>query len=88
MPGTAAMLQSAAHPELSSEFMRVLINGRQTDITDGCSMADLLHDLGFAGQRIAVELNGEILPRSLHTECHIRPDDRIEIVHAIGGGAF
>lgn len=67
--------------------MHVQINGKQTEIADGCSIADLLRDLGFAGQRIAVELNGEILPRSRHADHRVYADDRIEIVHAIGGGS-
>lgn len=42
--------------------------------------------LGLGGRRIAVELNEDILPRSQHGETRLADGDRIEIVHAIGGG--
>ena len=68
--------------------MQALINGKPTDIAMGVTVADLLRELDLAGRRVAIELNGEILPRSRHAEQRIADGDRIEIVHAIGGGAY
>ncbi len=66
--------------------MQALINGKPATLADGITVAALVQELGLAGQRIAVELNGDILPRSRHAETHITDGDRLEIVHAIGGG--
>jgi sulfur carrier protein len=49
-------------------------------------VADLLVELGHAGRRVAVERNGEIVPRSRHHEATLAAGDRIEIVVAVGGG--
>ena len=48
--------------------------------------AIILTNVGHAGKRVAVERNGDIVPRSLHAEQTLQARDRIEIVHAIGGG--
>ena len=49
-------------------------------------MQALLEQLGLQGRRVAVELNHEIVTRSEHATRILMPDDRVEIVHAIGGG--
>jgi sulfur carrier protein len=46
----------------------------------------LLGQLGLAGKRVAVELNGEIVPRSRHAAQALAEGDRLEIVVAVGGG--
>ncbi len=66
--------------------MLIEVNGQTTDIAEGLSAAELLAELGFAGKRLALEINREIVPRSLHAEHRLQPGDRVEIVHAIGGG--
>jgi sulfur carrier protein len=66
--------------------MQILLNGTPTPITDGLSAGDLLRQLDLAGKRIALEVNGEIVPRSRHPEFRFNPGDKVEIVHAIGGG--
>ncbi|MCW8887202.1 MAG: sulfur carrier protein ThiS, partial [Motiliproteus sp.] len=50
------------------------------------SISELLDELGLAGKRLAVEYNLEILPKSEHQETRLQPQDKVEIVHAIGGG--
>ena len=47
---------------------------------------DVLQAEGLAGRRVAVEVNGAIVPRSRHGEHVLEPGDRVEIVHALGGG--
>ncbi len=49
-------------------------------------MASLLSARGLSGKRVAVERNGEIVPRSRHGEVHLAEGDRLEIVVAVGGG--
>jgi len=66
--------------------MRIQLNGEPYDLADGQTIADLLACLDLAGRRVAVELNLDIVPRSLHAATALREGDRVEVVHAIGGG--
>ncbi len=67
--------------------MRVRVNGEPREIEDGLCVAELVARLELRG-RIAVEVNGELVPRSRHAAHMIEDGDRIEIVHAIGGGTI
>ena len=66
--------------------MDVVVNGRTVALDDGSSVRDLLVALGRGEGRVAVEVNQEIVPRSRHAEHLLKPGDRIELVHAMGGG--
>ncbi len=72
-------------PEQVTE-MEILVNGSPRNIDGEVTVAALLEQLGCAGRRVAVEVNEDIVPRSVHAERRVRPGDRIEIVQAIGGG--
>ncbi len=66
--------------------MNVTVNGETRELPDGTSVAELIGLMGLAGRRLAVELNLEIVPRSAYAEQRLQAGDRVEIVHAIGGG--
>jgi len=66
--------------------MIVYINGESTELTDKSVVADVIANLGLTGKKIAVELNKEILPFNQHSSHVLQSGDRLEIVHAIGGG--
>ncbi|WP_163578141.1 sulfur carrier protein ThiS [Halomonas faecis] len=66
--------------------MQIQLNGEARDLVAGLTVAQLLDELGLAGQRIAVERNEEIVPKSEHAATQLAEGDRLEIVHAIGGG--
>ncbi|MEF3073441.1 sulfur carrier protein ThiS [Methylobacter sp. Wu1] len=66
--------------------MIVYVNGETREIAEDSHVADVIADMGLAGKRIAVELNKEILPFDQHGAQVLRANDRLEIVHAIGGG--
>ena len=66
--------------------MQVTINGKPLAVSAGTSVADLLTQLSLAGKRVAVECNGEIVPKSLHATRCLNEGDRLEIVVAVGGG--
>jgi sulfur carrier protein len=66
--------------------MEVRVNGEIRRVQAGSAVADLLAELGAAGKRVAVERNGEIVPRSQHAGTRLAAGDRIEIVIAVGGG--
>ncbi|MGR9106046.1 MAG: sulfur carrier protein ThiS [Gammaproteobacteria bacterium] len=66
--------------------MEVIVNGSPTTLDPNASVADLIAELGLSEKRIAIELNREILPRQYFEQKRLESGDRIEIVHAIGGG--
>ena len=66
--------------------MHIYVNGEQRDYADNSTVNDVLGDLGLLGKRIAVELNKEILPYTQYPAQVLKPNDRLEVVHAIGGG--
>jgi len=64
----------------------VHINGAARQLDDSCSVAALIAELGYTGKRIALEKNGDIVPRSLYAETTLTDGDKLEIVVAVGGG--
>ena len=66
--------------------MEIQLNGTGRTLAGPCTIAALLADAGFGERRVAVEINGEIVPRSAHATRELAPGDRVEIVHALGGG--
>ncbi|MBK8287629.1 MAG: sulfur carrier protein ThiS [Cellvibrionales bacterium] len=66
--------------------MQITLNGQPTAADPGITVAALIAQLGLAGKRIAVEVNENIVPRSTHESTSLQAGDRVEIVHAIGGG--
>ncbi|WP_291992276.1 sulfur carrier protein ThiS [Candidatus Accumulibacter sp. ACC003] len=66
--------------------MELLINGESRQFPSPLTVGALVEALHHAGKRIAVERNGEIVPRGRHGETLLADGDRIEIVVAVGGG--
>jgi sulfur carrier protein len=66
--------------------MQITVNGETREIGNDATAADLLDQLGLAEQRVALEVNLEIVPRSEYRAHRLAPGDRVEIVRAIGGG--
>lgn len=66
--------------------MQIQVNGESRELPAGASVADLVQALGLAERRLAIEHNGQILRRADFEQIRLQADDRIEIVHAIGGG--
>jgi sulfur carrier protein len=66
--------------------MHIQLNGESFELPGGQTVADLLVRLDLAGRRVAVELNLQIVPRSQHASTPLAEGDRVEVVHAIGGG--
>lgn len=62
------------------------INGEPAQLPQSMTVAALLEARGLAGKRVAVERNGEIVPKSQHPSVVVEGGDRIEIVVAVGGG--
>ena len=66
--------------------IQIILNGEPRELPEGSSAADLVERLALGGRRIAMEVNGEIVPRSRYAEFRLNEGDRVEVVHAIGGG--
>jgi thiamine biosynthesis protein ThiS len=66
--------------------MQIFVNGEQKDCLDSASLAQLISELGMKGDRVAVELNREIVPRAQWSSTELHEGDRLEIVHFVGGG--
>jgi sulfur carrier protein len=62
------------------------VNGSNHNCDSHTSLSDLLAQMGLNPQMVAVEYNGEILPRQVWAETIMQPDDRLEIVTIVGGG--
>lgn len=66
--------------------IRICVNGESRRVTPGATVAGLVGVLHLTGKRIAVERNGEIVPRSRYSEMALEEGDTLEIVVAVGGG--
>ena len=66
--------------------MDIVLNGEPRSLAAATTIASLLEAEGLAGRRVAVEVNGEIVPRGSHATHVLAEGDRGEVVHALGGG--
>jgi thiamine biosynthesis protein ThiS len=66
--------------------MKVCVNGEEKDLSDATSLSELITALDLPVARIAIELNREVVRRSDWGSTMLKDEDRIEIVHFVGGG--
>lgn len=66
--------------------MDIIVNGNRRSVPEGYTAAQLVASLALGERRIAMEVNEEIVPRSQYSQHRFTLGDRIEIVHAVGGG--
>jgi sulfur carrier protein len=71
---------------MGHDSIEIRLNGAPTRIGADATVAALLAQTGLGERRVAVELNGAIVPRSLHGSQPLQQGDCVEIVHALGGG--
>ena len=67
-------------------MMEIVLNGAPLALAAPLTVAALLEQQCLAGKRVAVERNGEIVPKSRHATAQLEAGDRLEIVVAVGGG--
>ncbi len=70
----------------SSASVSLTINGEARALAAPATVASLLEAMNLTGKLVAVERNGDILPRGLHVATALADGDRLEIVVAVGGG--
>ena len=66
--------------------MDIIINGETKTVHENISALELLKEMGIAEKKLALEVNQEVVPRSMLAKYLLQAGDRIEIIHAIGGG--
>lgn len=84
-PG-ASSAQGLARAVIKFRPMEIIINGEPRQFPVSLTVAALIEALGYGGKRIAIERNGEIVPRGRHADVALVAGDRLEIVVAVGGG--
>lgn len=67
--------------------MKLTINGEPREFEALTTVAELISELGMKPDRVAVELNRELIPRNRWSEARLADDDKLEIVHFVGGGS-
>ncbi|MBD3609163.1 MAG: sulfur carrier protein ThiS [Gammaproteobacteria bacterium] len=67
--------------------MQIILNGETKALPDSSTAQQLVELLGLADKRLAMEVNQEIVPRSTYDTHILKEGDKVEIVHAIGGGS-
>ncbi|MEA5098655.1 MAG: sulfur carrier protein ThiS [Burkholderiaceae bacterium] len=66
--------------------IEIMLNGEAKRLPQGHSVHDLVDSLGLTGKALAVAVNRQVVPRASWLQRALQPDDRVEIVRAIGGG--
>ena len=66
--------------------MEILVNGEKISISDDSNIEDLIVHLGYQKQRIAIEINESIIPKSNHSSFLLQDLDKVEVINAVGGG--
>jgi thiamine biosynthesis protein ThiS len=69
-----------------SHPIQIQVNGQARHVAEGQTVADLLRELDIKSERVAVELNLEIVDRQRFPTCRLQHGDRVEIISFIGGG--
>jgi thiamine biosynthesis protein ThiS len=74
-------------PERSrARLLNLLINGEDREVADNLSLAELITQLDLTPERIAIELNQNVVRRTDWVSTVLKENDRVEIVHFVGGG--
>jgi sulfur carrier protein len=71
---------------VSEGKLKLLVNGEPRDVPAGCTVGGLVQTLGLDGQRIAVAVNRDVIPRSHFAAHALGSGDAVEILEAVGGG--
>ena len=71
--------------KLSAE-LSITVNGEERRVPEGATVSDLLHELGIATPRVAVERNRDIVPKARYPETRLAAGDELEVVELVGGG--
>jgi len=65
---------------------KIQLNGSSYEVNDRTNLEDLLNKLKIMNNKVAIEVNGEIIEKKKYPNLILKKDDKVEIVHFIGGG--
>lgn len=71
---------------VTDEALMIQLNGQSHPLPKPITVAELLAEVGIAERPVAVELNGQVVPKAEHEQRRLSPGDRVEIVTFVGGG--
>ena len=66
--------------------MKIIVNGEKISLPQNSNIEDLILHLGYQNQRIAIEINESIIPKSSYSSALLKELDKIEVISAVGGG--
>ena len=66
--------------------MEILVNSKKISLPEDSNIEDLIVHLGYQKQRIAIEINESIIPKSNHSSFLLQDLDKVEVINAVGGG--
>jgi thiamine biosynthesis protein ThiS len=66
--------------------VEITVNEKLCQVRDEITLVELVGQLGLVAERVAIELNRDVVPRALWTKTILSTGDRLEIVHFVGGG--
>jgi len=66
--------------------VKIHVNGERLELPLNSNITDLVVYLGFQNQRIALEINESIIPKSKHSTFLLSDNDKVEVINAVGGG--
>jgi thiamine biosynthesis protein ThiS len=66
--------------------LRIQVNGHFREVDEQLSLLDLIASLNLRSERLAIELNGDVVRQTTWGTTVLHPDDKVEIVHFVGGG--
>ena len=72
----------------NANVAKIQLNGDPYEINKGTNLDDLLNKLKIKKNKVAIEVNGEIIEKNKYPNLILNKDDKVEIVHFIGGGWF
>ena len=70
----------------NSNMAKIQLNGDSYEIYNGANLNELLNKLKIKKNKVAIELNGQIIEKKKYSNVILNKDDKVEIVHFIGGG--
>ena len=66
--------------------MKIIANGEAKDVPEGATLLEYIRSLGLDENAVVAELNGNIIEKASFGSALLRPDDRLELLHFVGGG--
>jgi len=66
--------------------VKILVNGKKISLPEDSNIEGLIAHLGYQNQRIAIEINESIIPKSHHSSFILKDLDKVEVINAVGGG--